>query len=399
MAATAGVYPQLSPQQPPAVMWGQESMPIPSHQPEDVVMQVNRDLNGAEMGKIEQAGIEKPMTLCACVPGFSAHERERCAHYDHWPTVWAGHHASFLSGFRPAPPLLLCTSPGICLMPILHAAAEAMVQRGRFNLNHSSFVFDGPLEAKKVEDLTLCHKHKRRYPLLAFRMIFNLIPQFIICIMVIVDKAWVDKQFETKGIIVTDPQQKKAQEQYLFFLSNWTNMVQFFFFLHATFVTYVAIQKYSANNTGPVPCPWWVKVCWQTHSMILQATVIVTLLYWILLAGPPHMAISIAQHGVNTLLQLVDFIVVGTLVPFVHSIWVLLFAICFILFSVIHWGAGATDWAGNNYIYGVLDWNDPEAAGTLTALVLIFVPAIFGLVFSALSIARIRAFTKVKIPY
>jgi len=144
---------------------------------------------------------------------------------------------------------------------------------------------------------------------------------------------------------------------------------------------------------------WWVKVCWQTHSMILQATVIVTLLYWILLAGPPHMAISIAQHGVNTLLQLVDFIVVGTLVPFVHSIWVLLFAICFILFSVIHWGAGATDWAGNNYIYGVLDWNDPEAAGTLTALVLIFVPAIFGLVFSALSIARIRAFTKVKIPY
>mmetsp|Transcript_36022 Transcript_36022/g.84308 ORF Transcript_36022/g.84308 Transcript_36022/m.84308 type:complete len:385 (-) Transcript_36022:421-1575(-) len=335
MAATAGVYPQLSPQQPPAVMWGQESMPIPSHQPEDVVMQVNRDLNGAEMGKIEQAGIEKPMTLCACVPGFSAHERERCAHYDHWPTVWAGHHASFLSG----------------------------------------------------------------YPLLAFRMIFNLIPQFIICIMVIVDKAWVDKQFETKGIIVTDPQQKKAQEQYLFFLSNWTNMVQFFFFLHATFVTYVAIQKYSANNTGPVPCPWWVKVCWQTHSMILQATVIVTLLYWILLAGPPHMAISIAQHGVNTLLQLVDFIVVGTLVPFVHSIWVLLFAICFILFSVIHWGAGATDWAGNNYIYGVLDWNDPEAAGTLTALVLIFVPAIFGLVFSALSIARIRAFTKVKIPY
>jgi len=191
MAATAGVYPQLSPQQPPAVMWGQESMPIPSHQPEDVVMQVNRDLNGAEMGKIEQAGIEKPMTLCACVPGFSAHERERCAHYDHWPTVWAGHHASFLSG----------------------------------------------------------------YPLLAFRMIFNLIPQFIICIMVIVDKAWVDKQFETKGIIVTDPQQKKAQEQYLFFLSNWTNMVQFFFFLHATFVTYVAIQKYSANNTGPVPCP------------------------------------------------------------------------------------------------------------------------------------------------
>jgi hypothetical protein len=286
-----------------------------------------------EIAMAGDAGIEKPFSACSCVPGFAAHERERCAYYDNWPTVWAGHHASFLSG----------------------------------------------------------------YPLLAFRVIFNVIPQLVICICVIVDRTWVEKELINNGNVVTDEQYKKAQEQYLFFLSNWTNVVQFFFFVHASLVTYYAIQKCNAGVKGPVPCPLWVKVCWQTHSLTCQVSLVVTILYWVLLAKPPILAISIAQHGINVVLQLIDLLVVGTFIPAIHSVWIFVFAFCYLIFSVIHWGAGATNWNGKNYVYGVLDWNDPAAAGTLSALVLILIPPIFGALFTGLSVLRIRAYTKTKI--
>mmetsp|Transcript_3275 Transcript_3275/g.8406 ORF Transcript_3275/g.8406 Transcript_3275/m.8406 type:complete len:384 (-) Transcript_3275:118-1269(-) len=336
MAAHAGMYPSLTPQQPQPMMWGGSGDGIAhvEHGPSDVELRVSRDVGSSELGKPQGEGIEKPIAACACVPGFAAHERERCAHYDHWPTVWAGHHASFLSG----------------------------------------------------------------YALLAFRVVFNVIPQFIICIAVILDRTWVDKQLQTKGEVVTDEQFKQSQEQYLFYLSNWTNVIQFFFFLHASAVTFVAIKKYDAGERGPVPCPLWVRVCWQTHSVAVQLSTVVVILYWYLLADPPFLAISIAQHGVNAILQIIDLLVVGTLVPVAHAVWVFLFALCYLVFSVIHWGTGTTNWAGSNYIYGVLDWNDPAAAGTLSALVLIFIPVIFPMLFALLSVARIRAFTKTKIP-
>jgi len=402
MAAHAGMYPSLTPQQPQPMMWGGSGDGIAhvEHGPSDVELRVSRDVGSSELGKPQGEGIEKPIAACACVPGFAAHERERCAHYDHWPTVWAGHHASFLSGFLPIPPhshgfLGGRKSTSFARVPGewpegAHAPPRPLCILPR-----------GAPVSQPHPDLILAllrPRPGRSYALLAFRVVFNVIPQFIICIAVILDRTWVDKQLQTKGEVVTDEQFKQSQEQYLFYLSNWTNVIQFFFFLHASAVTFVAIKKYDAGERGPVPCPLWVRVCWQTHSVAVQLSTVVVILYWYLLADPPFLAISIAQHGVNAILQIIDLLVVGTLVPVAHAVWVFLFALCYLVFSVIHWGTGTTNWAGSNYIYGVLDWNDPAAAGTLSALVLIFIPVIFPMLFALLSVARIRAFTKTKIP-
>mmetsp|Transcript_28467 Transcript_28467/g.55511 ORF Transcript_28467/g.55511 Transcript_28467/m.55511 type:complete len:391 (+) Transcript_28467:130-1302(+) len=322
------------------MMWGGTSSGESAGGPRmvgDVQLQEEktRDLEGGgSMGQFKTAGIEKPITMCGCLPGFAAHERMRAAQYDQWPAVWAGHHASFLTG----------------------------------------------------------------YPLLAFRILFNLIPQLIICIFVIVDRSWLDKEATQTGTIVTDEQFKKSQEQYLFYLSNWTNVVQFFFFVHASIVTYVAIQKYNPNDPNPVHCPWWVKIAWQTYSVTIQLSFIVMLLYWILLAAPPILAISVAQHGINVVLQLIDMFVVGHIVPLIHAVWLFIFAVCFIIFSLIHWGSGSTNWEGSNYIYGVLDWNDPAAAGTLSALVIVFLPLIFPPIFTVLSVLRQKLYTRKPIP-
>ena len=69
-------------------------------------------------------------------------------------------------------------------------------------------------------------------------------------------------------------------------------------------------------------------------------------------------------HGANFAVMLVDLLLVRNPMYLSHVVMPFLYAIVYLIFSVIYWAA-----TGEN-IYDALDWGNPSGAGKLSALIL-----------------------------
>lgn len=130
------------------------------------------------------------------------------------------------------------------------------------------------------------------------------------------------------------------------------------------------------NFTFDKPMPLSFKIYWGLHTTTLTISLVITIIYWIFLfplyiETIPVNALSILAHAFNSILMVIDVIIVAFPVRILHIFLPILFTLCYLIFSIIYYFAGGTDSLGNRFIYPILDWNKPGVALRTSGLVLI----------------------------
>jgi len=169
-------------------------------------------------------------------------------------------------------------------------------------------------------------------------------------------------------------------------LTHISLIVQLIYLGFAAATTGLALFSSLPDGTGTKGTPWFVSVTWAMQPMMLIVTLIVFLLYWALLFEPRDTvyAISVFTHGVNFGIMLFDLTLSRQPLYLVHVYMPLVFAACFLLFSLIYYAADGRNHENpdDRFIYDVLDWSDPAAVGSLGAVILLIgVPVLWILIY------------------
>ena len=116
------------------------------------------------------------------------------------------------------------------------------------------------------------------------------------------------------------------------------------------------------------------KVINSLFAMCFSASILITILYWTFVVdystylepGNPDdvrkLIVDVNQHGVFMLMIIVDYAMSLCYMTFMSLIYVGLFVILYLSWSLIHYAAGLTDPFGNEYIYYLLNWRYPQTA-------------------------------------
>ena len=179
--------------------------------------------------------------------------------------------------------------------------------------------------------------------------------------------------------------------KFLIFLTNWTltaETLYFWFALGTTWRAHACLDSLRGAGQAPPPAPWFMRATWALQSVALNGSFTVVVLFWGLLApqaGLPD-AMGYFAHGVNFLLAAADMYASRQPYYVAHVSMYAAFAACYVLFSLVYYGAGGTDCVGNDYVYPVLDWSKPGAT-VLVGVGVFFVgiPSFTAILFSAIS--------------
>ncbi|CAH1244008.1 Hypp7195 [Branchiostoma lanceolatum] len=159
---------------------------------------------------------------------------------------------------------------------------------------------------------------------------------------------------------------------------------------HPTFPDEPTTQSTDAiYQTGQsLTLPWYYKGYWVLYNVVFSAGLFITIAFWALLAddeGP----YSILFHAINSVVIVIDVVVSGLPYRLLHFVYPSAFALAYMLFTVIYWAAGGTDFFGRPWIYPVIDYggNPAMAAGVAAGSVLVAIPLCHVILFG-LALAR-----------
>mmetsp|Transcript_11960 Transcript_11960/g.27970 ORF Transcript_11960/g.27970 Transcript_11960/m.27970 type:complete len:273 (+) Transcript_11960:98-916(+) len=178
-------------------------------------------------------------------------------------------------------------------------------------------------------------------------------------------------------------------------LTHWGALLQIMYFALLFVTTYLASSNCGccSKSTGT---PWFVKLTWFFGSMMPSVTLIITVLYWGLIYedngnGPD--AISVAMHGFNYILVLVDLLFTRQPFYLKHFWSSVLAGFLYSVFTYVYFQLGGTYQDGvSEYIYEAIDWND--AGKTLTVLLgatFVAAPAFHALHWAIVLVRRMTA--------
>ncbi|XP_078657447.1 protein rolling stone-like [Branchiostoma floridae x Branchiostoma belcheri] len=145
-----------------------------------------------------------------------------------------------------------------------------------------------------------------------------------------------------------------------------------------------AIHQTSQPRTLSRYYKWY----WVLYNVAFGIGVYITIAYWALLAdsyGPS----SILFHAMNTVVIVIDVFVSGLPYRLLHLVYPSAFGFAYVVFTVIYWVAGGTDFFGRPWIYPVIDYggNPAMAAGVAAGSVLVAIPLCHVILFG-LALAR-----------
>ncbi|XP_045769625.1 protein rolling stone-like [Maniola jurtina] len=119
---------------------------------------------------------------------------------------------------------------------------------------------------------------------------------------------------------------------------------------------------------GPISAdlnlPWYVKTFWVFHNVAIPVAFLITVFYWTLLYSVDFQeemdaGLDIAVHAVNTLMMLLLLMSSSHPTRFLHMVHPFLFALTYVVFSVIFYFAGGVNPFGEPWIYPVVNWTKP----------------------------------------
>uniref|UniRef100_H2ZLY3 Uncharacterized protein n=1 Tax=Ciona savignyi TaxID=51511 RepID=H2ZLY3_CIOSA len=157
--------------------------------------------------------------------------------------------------------------------------------------------------------------------------------------------------------------------RYWIFLTNWGVGACVF-----SYIKYI-INNHDIISISDVPLQWFHKFLWILQIVATDASLIITILYWALLT-PNFSVFSINNHAINFVIMFIDFFIVAIPTRLLHFIYVSLFALVYIVFSLILHGSGY-----ESAIYPVLNWstNPGISAGISVGAVIVAPPIVHGL--------------------
>lgn len=213
------------------------------------------------------------------------------------------------------------------------------------------------------------------------------------------------------------------------YLTNWTYTILNIYFVYATTLSCIALYKdlekpsetplvadeqaaeieMGSSNYGAVDedredasekdvLQCHHKFLWFIHVIAATAGLLVTATYWSVLASDdPVDANTITKHALNSVFMVVDTSVSAIPVRLLHSLYVVLYMLIYLAFSVIYWLLGGTNNQGNSYIYKNLDYDNfkPINGGLMVFFLLVVLPIIHLILFSIVKL-RDHLYTKYK---
>ena len=200
------------------------------------------------------------------------------------------------------------------------------------------------------------------------------------------------------------------------FLTNWSFTVLSIYFIYATTLSCIALyndvkeQRGTAPRRdepsveiemGPVDDSYGAidredgvrekdnlqlrhKLLWFIYVISATGAIWITVGYWTVLVGDDVVdANNITKHGLNSVFMVLDTFLSSIPVRFLHFLYVLLYFIIYIAFSVVYWLLDGTNNQGKPYIYSALNYNDfsPTFGGLLVVFLLVVLPILHLILF------------------
>lgn len=176
--------------------------------------------------------------------------------------------------------------------------------------------------------------------------------------------------------------------QYLGYLTYQILLIQLAYLFLAAFATYQG-RTYLAPHAKPVPPygvaadtpngPWFIQAVWALQSIQIPGTFLVFVLYWgLVFKGTLTSFVSPLTHGLNFFVALAEWMLSKHPMYYIHVVWFFAYAVFYLIFNLIWYGAGATTCLGENFFYSALDFNQGASTWILACFLLIVaVPGIF----------------------
>jgi len=178
-----------------------------------------------------------------------------------------------------------------------------------------------------------------------------------------------------------DTHNKTGFEYWWVWLTHWTLLFQVAYLILAVACTWNLRTDGVELAHQPVRL---IQALWLLQGIVVPATFLVTVMYWLLVfdwTDPKLRVISFLTHGLNFAIQLSDLLVSAQPYLFMHGVYFLLFAISYLIFSIVHYCSGIGSGDGRKYIYKSLDWGSPGSASFTGAIVLILISPLVNLLF------------------
>ncbi|XP_072928171.1 protein rolling stone isoform X2 [Hemitrygon akajei] len=110
-----------------------------------------------------------------------------------------------------------------------------------------------------------------------------------------------------------------------------------------------------------------INVQWDLLNMMCVISLYVTIAFWSIDYVPGLVApdsINIHVHVVNSVMVLLELGMTAAPIHLAHFVYVLLYCLSFILFTIVYWALGGTNLKGKPYIYKILNYSKSLGAAT-----------------------------------
>jgi len=111
---------------------------------------------------------------------------------------------------------------------------------------------------------------------------------------------------------------------------------------------------------------------WLLHSLVLNLSILVSVMYFLLIYNPMTDVLgltNISRHILNSVFILIEFTFNSIAVKFVHIIYGLVLSALYTVFTIVFYYIQSPP---ENYIYKIVNWDDPLKTGTLVGILMIF---------------------------
>ncbi|XP_068626848.1 protein rolling stone-like isoform X2 [Battus philenor] len=166
-------------------------------------------------------------------------------------------------------------------------------------------------------------------------------------------------------------------DKFLLYMTHWGLLL---ILIESFFGIIVAVKEYDGLPDVKAAFPWYLKVFWLLYNITIPVAFLVTIFYWSILNAhgkkinyAPNPVLDVMLHGVNSVVMLVELILSAHPSRLLHIMQPLYFALVYLIFTAIYYGAGGLDPWGHVFIYPVIDWSKPEqtlVVAVLTGLLL-----------------------------
>nr|ADG65076.1 hypothetical protein [Drosophila pseudoobscura] len=136
-----------------------------------------------------------------------------------------------------------------------------------------------------------------------------------------------------------------------------------------------------------------LKIYWWLYNMTITMALSISTVYWVFLHGKMNKPMrfpvtNVITHGLNTVMMLIDFLVVAFPLRLLHVVYSIALAILFFVFTLIYHFCGGTDEHGNPYVYPILDWNNPTSCLVTFAGIFVLIVCYWFLLFGLYKLKR-----------